>query len=66
MKKVNIAIDGPAGAGKSSISKEVAKKLGVCRQTIIKWERNTGRLNFEKLQILCRVYGVDMYDIFLG
>lgn len=29
MKKVNIAIDGPAGAGKSSISKEVAKKLGI-------------------------------------
>lgn len=29
MKKVNIAIDGPAGAGKSSISKEVAKRLGI-------------------------------------
>lgn len=28
MKNVKIAIDGPAGAGKSSISKEVAKKLG--------------------------------------
>ena len=46
--------------------KEVAKKLGVCRQTIIKWERDTGRLNIEKLQSLCRVYGVDMNDIFLG
>lgn len=29
MKKVNIAIDGPAGAGKSSISKAVAKRLGI-------------------------------------
>lgn len=29
MKKINIAIDGPAGAGKSSISKEVAKRLGI-------------------------------------
>lgn len=29
MKNVNIAIDGPAGAGKSSISKEVAKRLGL-------------------------------------
>ena len=29
MKKINVAIDGPAGAGKSSISKEVAKKLGI-------------------------------------
>ncbi len=29
MKRVNIAIDGPAGAGKSSISKEVAKRLGI-------------------------------------
>ncbi len=28
MKSVKIAIDGPAGAGKSSVSKEVAKKLG--------------------------------------
>ena len=28
MKKINVAIDGPAGAGKSSISKEIAKKLG--------------------------------------
>lgn len=27
-KFVNIAIDGPAGAGKSSVAKEVAKKLG--------------------------------------
>jgi len=28
MKIFNVAIDGPAGAGKSSISKEVAKRLG--------------------------------------
>lgn len=28
MKTVNIAIDGPAGAGKSSIAKEVASQLG--------------------------------------
>lgn len=28
MKKVSIAIDGPAGAGKSTISKAVAKQLG--------------------------------------
>ena len=28
MKNLKIAIDGPAGAGKSSVSKEVAKKLG--------------------------------------
>lgn len=28
MKNINVAIDGPAGAGKSSISKAVAKKLG--------------------------------------
>ena len=28
MKKFSIAIDGPAGAGKSSIAKEIAKKLG--------------------------------------
>ena len=26
---MKIAIDGPAGAGKSTISKEVAKKLGI-------------------------------------
>lgn len=28
MKKLTIAIDGPAGAGKSSVAKEVAKKIG--------------------------------------
>lgn len=28
MKKINIAIDGPAGAGKSSIAREVASQLG--------------------------------------
>ena len=34
MKNVKIAIDGPAGAGKSSVSKEVAKKLG-CERFIV-------------------------------
>ncbi len=29
MKKISIAVDGPAGAGKSTISKIVAKKLGI-------------------------------------
>jgi len=29
MKHINIAIDGPGGAGKSTISKEVARKLGI-------------------------------------
>ena len=29
MNKINIAIDGPAGAGKSSISKAVAKKMSI-------------------------------------
>lgn len=28
MKKINIAIDGPAGAGKSTVAKQVAKELG--------------------------------------
>ena len=28
MKKINVAIDGPAGAGKSTISKRAAKELG--------------------------------------
>lgn len=28
MKKINVAIDGPAGAGKSSVSKEVARRFG--------------------------------------
>lgn len=27
--KINIAIDGPAGSGKSTISKEIAKKMGI-------------------------------------
>lgn len=28
MKRLSIAIDGPAGAGKSSVAKVLAKKLG--------------------------------------
>ena len=28
-KKINIAIDGPAGAGKSTIAKTIAKRLGI-------------------------------------
>ena len=27
MKKINIAIDGPSGVGKSTVAKEIAKKL---------------------------------------
>ena len=27
MKKINIAIDGPSGVGKSSVAKEIAKRL---------------------------------------
>lgn len=29
MKKITVAIDGPGGAGKSTISKEIAKRLGI-------------------------------------
>ena len=29
MKKIAVAIDGPGGAGKSTISKAIAKKLGI-------------------------------------
>ena len=29
MKNISVAVDGPAGAGKSSVSKAVAKKLGI-------------------------------------
>ena len=29
MGKINIAIDGPAGAGKSTIAKMLSKKLGI-------------------------------------
>ena len=28
-KKIAVAIDGPGGAGKSTISKEIAKRLGI-------------------------------------
>ena len=29
MKHINVAIDGPGGAGKSTISKAIAKRLGI-------------------------------------
>jgi len=33
----NIAIDGPAGAGKSTIARRVAKELSIQEQCIVPW-----------------------------
>ena len=38
-KMVRIAIDGPGGAGKSSVAKEVAKKLGISRSYVSRLEK---------------------------
>ena len=54
MKRFAIAVDGPAGSGKSTVAKAVARKLGIiyvdtgamyrtvalhCRQKNIAWEQ---------------------------
>ena len=52
---MKIAIDGPAGAGKSTISKEVAKKLayvGSVRDEILDF----GELAYELIKLLNKLY----------
>lgn len=66
---INIAIDGPAGAGKSTIAKKVAKNLGfiyvdtgaMYRTLAIHFIRNNVELyETEKMSVLCDNVNVDI------
>ena len=67
MKKINIAIDGPAGAGKSTIAKEISKKLGIIymdtgamyRAVALKSIKE-GLDSFEKNEISLMVQNIDL------
>jgi len=54
MKNISIAIDGPVGAGKSTIARECAKRLGFIYV-------DTGAL-YRALGVYCDVHGVDVHD----
>ncbi|MCF0110663.1 MAG: (d)CMP kinase [Erysipelotrichaceae bacterium] len=54
MKKINIAIDGPSAAGKSSIAKIVAKKLGYVHL-------DTGAM-YRSIALKCLLTNTDMND----
>ncbi len=45
---------------------QLAKKLGVHRQTIKNWEKNPAKLTIEKAESICEVLNVNMSDIFFG
>jgi len=68
MKNISIAIDGPAGAGKSSIAKAVAEKLGILyidtgamyRAVTLSIIRN--HINLEDMEsIKCLIEKIDIY-----
>lgn len=59
MSNINIAIDGPAGAGKSSIAKEISKMLGyiyidtgALYRSIAYYVYNKGVHDFSKLEVV--------------
>lgn len=59
MSNINIAIDGPAGAGKSSIAKEISKMLGyiyidtgALYRSIAYYVYNKGVQDFSKLEVV--------------
>ena len=37
MKTVNVAMDGPVGAGKSTVAREAAKRLDITHSTFLRW-----------------------------
>lgn len=44
---------------------EVAKKIGVSKRTIMKWENNETSPTGIQLMKLCEIYDVELNDIFL-
>lgn len=40
-----------------------AKAMGVCRQTLIRWEAGKDAPRKENLEALCRLYGIKKEDI---
>lgn len=43
---------------------QLADLLGVSRNTVIGWERNTARPDVETIQELARVLGIPLYELF--
>ena len=45
---------------------ELAKKLGVHRNTIVNWEKDPSSLSIRKAEKVCRALNVSISDIFFG
>ena len=43
---------------KGLTEEEVAKKLGVTKQTVIKWEKGEKTLEFDQIMPICELYGI--------
>lgn len=49
---------------KNLSQEELAEKLNVTRQTISKWETNQSMPDFDKIDPLCKLYGITPNDLF--
>lgn len=49
---------------KNMSQEELAEKLGVSRQTISNWENDKVTLDVDKAQELCKLYNIDMNELF--
>lgn len=62
MKKISIK---GARIEKGMTQKEVGDVMGVTPETISNWERNITSPSALQLMRLCKIYGVELADIFL-
>lgn len=45
---------------------DVCAVLGITQPTLMKWERDTSKLPFDKLQRLTDLYGIPLEYVFIG
>ena len=64
MKRLQISIRG-ARIEKNMTQKQAAEKMSVTKETISNWERGKTAPTGLQLMELCKIYGVDISDIFL-
>ena len=61
-----VAIDGPAGTGKSTVAKIIAEKLNITDRAISKWENGNYMPPVDVLVLLSEMYNVSINEILTG